>query len=159
MIGEFFVTINECLQKLVGKTLSYAIKSPDMELYDFGFGIDQDSIKEALYILHLLCRFRIVYTDKQGKSKLYTEDTSSKKFHCEILPLIGQKVKRIGTNEVNDIFIDYGAIKMIVLTNADNEESWRYFSTNKDLPHLVVSHNGAYLLGNDGIIWETGEVL
>ena len=50
------------LNELIGKKLNYAIKSPDMELCDFGFGEDEvwkmeDGSERMLppYILHTLC--------------------------------------------------------------------------------------------------------
>lgn len=57
----------EFLRPLVGQPLRYALKSPDTELYDFGFGkpveVTRLGIRRRIgtYSIHALCRFRILW--------------------------------------------------------------------------------------------------
>lgn len=86
---------------LNGQPLLYALKSPDTELYDFGFGNLVDSVnrhgirKEIAEVsLHILCRFKVIWQNHERGVDEYFEDTPSKLFHSEIKRLIGLTVRR-----------------------------------------------------------------
>lgn len=137
----------EFLGILVNKPLCYGLKSPDTELYDFGFGelikvIDRRNKEKVVanYSLHITCRFRII--KKKGDcrtNKCYYEDTPCDVFHSEIKNLVGLCVKRLALSEKNDLWLDFGDYWVVFATFEDGEESWRFFTTNTNEPHLVAS--------------------
>ena len=136
------------LNTLIGQPLSYAIKSPDMDLYDFGFGEEIEvkfskspPRKVAPYTVHALCKFKIIRRNGKIKVFRYYEDTPYEVFHSEIKPLTGLKVSRVGLSEKNDLWLDFGGEYWVVFaTHESEEESWRFFKTyDYDAPHLVVS--------------------
>lgn len=151
------------LQVLVGKSLSGAFKSCDMELYVFGFGNEVKFInfrgEEATaneLALHVLCRFKIM-NRVEKRARNYYEDTSAEKFRENIDKLIGLQVTRVGLSEKNDLWLDIGDYWVVFATwddqdeaeyeDAANRESWRFFSrVEKDSPHLVASSTGVELV-------------
>lgn len=136
------------LQNIVDCPLRYAIKSPDMDLYDFGFGDDISAVgvkgknrMDATYILHVVCRFKVIWKNEGCKVKIYHEDTPADRFHSEIERLIGKKVMRVAISDKNDLWLDFGDCQIVFATFENNEESWRFFTFNKDAPHLVASNS------------------
>lgn len=137
------------LTRLVGKPLCYGIKSPDMDLYDFGFG-ERVRVSSAYWgerdvcthILHATCRFKIIKLGAEASVEIFDEDTPAERFSSRISRLVGLKVKRLALSDKNDLWLDFGDFRMVFATFENGEESWRYFTCNKDEPHLVASDLG-----------------
>ena len=76
----------EFLRPLVGQPLRYALKSPDTELYDFGFGkpveVTRLGIRRRIgtYSIHALCRFKILWDNSEREAEEYCENTPSEEF-------------------------------------------------------------------------------
>ena len=121
------------LQSLVGQSLSYAIKSPDMDLYNFGFG---DSLQ---YILHVVCRLKVIWKDGSSRRDCYDEDTPSDIFSRAIEQILGAPVKRIELSDKNDLWLDCGEFWIVFATFENGEESWRVFAANGVGKHLVAA--------------------
>lgn len=134
------------LHTLVGLPLCYAIKSPDTELYDFGFGnLVEVSSKQGnrkkigTHMLHVLCRFKIIWKRGERRVDRYYEDTPCEVFHFEVSRLIGLKVIRVALSDKNDLWLDFGDYWVVFATFESGEESWRFFTSDIDVSHLVVS--------------------
>ena len=134
----------ECeLRKLVGCPLCYGLKSPNMDLYDFGFGeckevIDWRGGKKLLstYVIHAVCGIKILRHHQNSGSVIYTGDSDSELFHNDIQKLLGLTVNRIALSEKNDLWLDLGEYWLILITYEDEKESWRYFAY--DIPSIDV---------------------
>lgn len=145
------VTYKEALDFLnlvSGKPLRYAIKSPDMELYDFGFGelievINRQGRKKRIgtHILHAICRFKVIWQTGDGRVDKYCEDTPSEEFHAEINRLLGLTVKRVALSDKNDLWLDLGECWIVFATYENGDESWRFFTSDTNMPHLVVANS------------------
>ena len=148
-------TVNECrrldraeaikyLNALIGKPVKYIIKSPDMNLYDFGFG-DTFAVEGALG-LHRMCEYTMhtsssairVFWDNEEESE-YSGNTSSKEVSLLSERLMNSIVKSVALNDKNDLCIDFEICRMVVVTFEDAEESWRVFHVDVDRPHLVAA--------------------
>ena len=136
------------LEELVSQPLCYGFKSPDTELYDFGFGtvVEVDSWRGGkktmcAQTIHALCRFRIIQKIGVTRSEWYYEDTPQHKFNQDIAPLIGLCVKRIALSEKNDLWLDLGDYWIVFVTYETEDESWRFFISNIEQPHLVASNS------------------
>lgn len=135
------------LQLLDGQTLNYGLKSPDMELYDFGFGkiVTAQNIhgkvkKISSYILHAICRFKVI-NKITNQTEVYYEDTPSEVFDARVKHLVGLKVKRVALSQKNDLWLDFGDYWVVFATYENGEESWRFFQSNPDSSHLVASNS------------------
>lgn len=133
------------LQSLVNQPLCYGVKSPDTELYEFGFGSLVETVglrgekKCCTYILHIMCRFKIIYKKEKRPTTQYYEDTPCEKFLSEFQHLIGLNVKRIALSDKNDLWLDLGDYWIVFATCENGEESWRYFTKNQEIPHLIAA--------------------
>ena len=130
------------LDSIIGQKLAYAIKSPDTELYDFGFGEERETEDKRMlppYILHVLCRFKIIHKDGSTKVQICHEDTTPNVFNKKIEPLIGLSVKRVGLSDKNDLWLDFGAY-WVVFATFEDDEAWRFFISGSDMPHLVATN-------------------
>ena len=139
----------EYLQNLVDQSLRYGIKSPNMDLYDFGFNnaIDVSNLhenKKSTYVLHIMCRFKVIWKKGAHRVDRYYEDTPCEKFHSEIKKLIGMKVLRVALSDKNDLWLDFGDCWVVFITFENGEESWRFFTSSIDDPHLVSSDSWLY---------------
>lgn len=134
------------LQTLVDKTLSYGLKSMDTDLYDFGF-INVDNVaswcgegkESCTHFLHATCRFEVICKNGERRVDRYYEDTPCEEFHTNVQHLLGLKVKRVALSEKNDLWLDFGNYWIVFATFENCEESWRFFSSDRTLPHLVAS--------------------
>ena len=138
------------LEKLVNQVLLYGLKSPDTELYEFGFGeletggrLAEGNSELNKYVLHVLCRFKVIGRGQNRQIKIYYEDTPSNEFCSEIQSLIGLKIKRVALSEKNDLWLDFGEYWIVFGTHENGEESWRFFMPNTGKNHLVVSNTWA----------------
>ncbi len=109
------------LENLVGQPLRYGLKSPDTELYDFGFGelvettnYRGDTREVNLHNLHLLCNFKVIDRVKK-EHKIYYDDTDKKEFESDIQALIGLTVKRAELSDKNDLWLDFGNYWVVLL--------------------------------------------
>lgn len=134
------------LQTLVDKPLCYGIKSPDMELYGFGFGEwvsvpgkNNQMHRKCTHIIHVLCNFEVIWRNGRKQVDKYYDDTPHEKFHLEIQKLLGLTVKRVGLGEFNDLWLDLGDFWIVFTTDDGGEESWRFFMSDSGAPHLVAS--------------------
>ena len=135
------------LQTLIGQPLLYALKSPDTELYDFGFGelvevVNRHGIprKIGAHTVHALCRFQVIWKTGERRVDKYYEDTPCETFRAEIQPLLGLQVKRVALSDKNDLWLDFGDYWVVFATFENGEESWRFFTSDIALPHLVASN-------------------
>lgn len=136
----------EFLKRLVGQPLCYGLKSRDLDLYDFGFG-DYDEVwytetkcrKISTYLLHVTCNFRIINRTEKSLSENFCGDTSADRFHDVIQNLFGLCVQRIALSSKNDLWLDLGPYWIVFATFENNEESWRFFSSEDNGPHLVAT--------------------
>ena len=93
------------LQTLINQPLCYGIKSPDTDLYDFGFGELVEVMgwcgkrKSCTQVLHVMCRFKVIWKKEKNRIDEYHEDTNSEKFHVDIMRLVGMAVRRIGLSD------------------------------------------------------------
>lgn len=138
----------EFLQTLVDQPLCYGIKSPNMDLYDFGFGDVISTMNlhgkvknVCTHILHVTCRFKVIWKNGEHRVDKYYEDTSCDKFHSEIKRIIGMKVRRVALSDKNDLWLDFGDYWIVFATFENGEESWRFFVYNTEGPHLVASNS------------------
>lgn len=135
----------EFLQTLVDQPLCYGIKSPDMDLYDFGFGNMTEAVnpyggvKNCTHILHITCRFKMIWKNGEHRVVKYYEDTPCEQFHSEVNRLVGLKVKRVALSDKNDLWLDFGDYWVVFATFENGEESWRLFTSDINSPHLVAS--------------------
>ena len=136
----------EFLNELVGKPLLYVLKSPDTELYDFGFGRLVEKANRfgkrktiGSYILHTLCRIKIIERGRKNKIDIYYEDASCEIVYSGFQRLIGLPIKRVALSDKNDLWLDFGDYWMVVVTFENGEESWRYFTSETERCHLVAS--------------------
>lgn len=134
------------LQTLVGQPLLYAIKSPDTELYDFGFGELIECVNHrgkpkriGTHILHILCRFKVIWKNNERKVDRYYEDTPCEEFNSNIQHVIGLAVKRVALSSKNDLWLDFGACWIVFVTVVSGGESWRFFFSDTEIPHLVAA--------------------
>lgn len=137
----------DSLHSLTEQPLLFAIKSPDTDLYDFEFGelVEVanrlgDKKKIGTHILHVICRFKVIWKNGEHRVDKYYEDTSCEKFHAEIQHLFGLRVKRVALSEKNDLWLDFGDYWVVFATYENGEESWRFFTSDIDTPHLVASN-------------------
>ena len=135
------------LNSIIAQPLVYAMKSPDTELYDFGFGEpvlhpcrNGDLRQIAMYSLHALCRFELIDKTGSNTTTKFYEDTPSGQFQGTIAPVLGRRVKRIALSEKNDLWIDFGEYWIVFVSFENEEESWRFFSADREMPHLVASN-------------------
>ena len=136
----------EFLRTLVNLSLCYGLKSPDTDLYDFGFGNMVNIMnpygggKEVCtHILHVICRFKVIWKNGERRVDKYYEYTPCEKFHSEVQRLLGMKVRRVALSDKNDLWLDFGDYWVVFATFENGEESWRFFTSDIDGPHLVVS--------------------
>ena len=134
------------LHSLTEQPLLYAIKSPDTDLYDFEFGELVEVVnrrgkqkKIGTHILHAICRFKIIWKIGEYRVDKYHEDTPCERFHSEVKRLVGLKVRRVALSDKNDLWLDFGDYLVVFATFENGEESWRFFTSGIDAPHLVAS--------------------
>ena len=135
------------VQILVGKMLCYGIKSPDTDLYDFGFSqkkhVDDPweiPVEEHDLILHATCNFDVVCKNGIRRVDKYHADTPCEEFNSEITNIIGLCVKRVAVGTGNNLWLDFGDYWVVFITFDDGEESWRLFSPIEDGKHLVATN-------------------
>ena len=138
---------------LVGNPMLYAVKSPDTELYAFGLGKLVEAVsfrgrkKEiGTHILHVTCRFKVIWKNGEHRVDIYYEDTPCEKFHSEVKRLVGLKVKRVALSDKNDLWLDFGEYWLVFATFEDGKESWRFFTSDDEDPHLVASHCSLHII-------------
>ena len=136
----------EFLRTLVNLSLCYGLKSPDTDLYDFGFGNIKNTTKPyrgaeevGTLILHVTCRFKVIWKTGESRVDKYDEDTTCEKFHSDVKRLLWLKVRRIALSDKNDLWLDLGDYWIVFATFENGEESWRFFTSDIDAPHLIAS--------------------
>ena len=137
------------LNQIVGLPLINAMKSTEIDLqglYAFGFGQYQEDNRYwkgeefPTYILHVLCRFKVIWKNGQKRVDIYYEDTPNEEFDAGIKSLIGLKVKRVGLSEKNDLWLDFGDYWIVFATYENAEESWRLLTfVNEKNIHLAAT--------------------
>ncbi|MDD6034240.1 MAG: hypothetical protein PUC47_12335 [Oscillospiraceae bacterium] len=139
------LSVLDFLRTLVGQQLRYGIKSPDMDLYDFGFGewmqytgVNGEMHDVCTLTLHVACGFRVFWKD--GGCLTFDANTSSEAFHFAVKRILGLRVKRVWLSDKNDLRLDFGECRVVFITREDGEESWRCFRMDGDGAHLVASN-------------------
>lgn len=134
------------LNTLIGQPLLYVLKSPDTELYDLGFGDIVEVVdwcmqqrKISTYIIHALCRFKVIWRNGEHRIDSYYEDTPCEEVYSKINRLVGLKVSRVGLSDKNDLWLDLGDCWVVFATYENGEESWRFFTSDNSIHHLVAS--------------------
>lgn len=127
-----------CKSLLLGATIDYALKSPDMNLYDFGFTYHLPNSPASQKIaLHVMCSF--VAKIGTFEEKRYYGDSSNLHFYEHFNCLIGKSVCGISLGEKGDLGINFGQSHIKITPADDGNESWRIFCDCKYSSHLVVS--------------------
>lgn len=134
------------IQTLIDCPLLYAIKSPDTELYDFGFGELVDTLnrqgkrkKIGTHMIHALCRFKVIWKNGSRRVDRYFEDTPYEVFFSDAKRFVGLKVLQVALSDKNDLWLDLGDYWIVFATYENGEESWRLLTSNRDIPHMVAS--------------------
>ena len=135
------------LQSLIGQSLCYGLKSPDTDLYDFGFGVINEMTTRknekqmiCAYSIHAICRFKIIGRTGEHEVNMYFEDTPSEHFQTDVQRMIGLCVKRVALSDKNDLWLDLGDYWIVFATYENGKESWRYLAFDKSHVHLVASN-------------------
>ena len=119
-----------------------------MFFYDFGFGelirtidtYDGKIRKNSTFALHTSCAIEVIWRDGSKHIDVFLEDTSCDKLNSVMERLVGVPIKRVDLSEKNDLWLDLGVCWIVIATNDDGEESWRFFDPNSDKPHLIASN-------------------
>lgn len=134
------------LNTLIEQPLVYCLKSPDTELYDFGFGSFVDIVTRrgnkhtiCTHTIHALCPVNIIHKTGTMQSQWYYDDTPHEIFQDDAAPMIGLRIKRVALSEKNDLWLDLGDYWMVFVTYENEDESWRFFVSDADKPHLVAA--------------------
>lgn len=139
---------NSYLQQIVGCTLSYGLKSPDLDLYDFGFTCKLTETSEKwpegaginFCYLHVVCPIKFIISNESNHVSSFDKDSSYETFRNEIKRVLGATVKRVAMSDKNDLWLDLGTFWLVFITYEDSEESWRFFTSDEAKPHLVASN-------------------
>lgn len=131
------------VQQLEGKYLCYSIKSPDTDLYDFGFSEQKESDLNKSdcfwFFLHITCEFKVIR--KNQCADYYDANTPASHFSSNMRRLIGLQVQRVTLSEKNDLWLDLGKCWVVFITFETNLESWRFFTSSSKDAHLVGSNS------------------
>lgn len=140
---------DKLIDALVGKQFRYGFKSPDMDLYDLGFGCDivfmnaDGKRQEACqFALHLVGGIFAYWKD--GRKEEFYGNTHPSAFQKSIQNLIGENVRRVALSDKNDLWLDLGQCNIVIVTLDSGDESWRLFTPGADAPHLVASNISLY---------------
>ena len=125
------------LYDVIGKPLCYAIKSPDIDLFDLGFGLDEES---WIYALHATCPIKVIRRNGSRQVECYFGDTTSGVFASGIHQVIGVPVKRVALSTKNDLWLDFGDWWVVAITIENGEESWRFID-REDIDKQVIASN------------------
>lgn len=109
------------LDTMVKRPLRWAIKSPDVELFDLGFGGEGETLPP--YVIHAICTVKVV-PHKKRLVQLYQGTADSGKFREEMEELLGLPVLRTSLSDKHDLWLDLGDYWVIFVTFEDGEESW-----------------------------------
>lgn len=142
--------IEEYLRCLVGRPLQYGIKRSDFDLFQLGFGECVAVEKWQGQVLEIN-KFAVHFDSaiylywENGNIDRFFSSTKEASFNAVISSLIGRRVRRIALSEKNDLWIDLGKCRMVIVTRDDEEESWRYFQPRTECPHLIASGSSLIL--------------
>ncbi len=163
-----FYDANSFLQMLVGQPLLCSWKFPYWDdLFEIGFGnwvCKDNNINDLLtfplgrwllalpefsrkgrtnkgceYAIHAMCPIKVIWRKGKHKVKVFDENTSPVSFYEMTKSLTGMVVKRVSLSPKNDLWIDLDAVWIVIVTNEDEEESWRFIPPKQNEPHLVVA--------------------
>ena len=137
------VEASDYLQHLINQPLQYGLKSPDMDLFDIGFGEYININNVCKYAIHFTYGIKLYW--KNGKKEEFDSMASHIQFNSSIKALVGAKVKRIALSEKNDLWLDMGECHMVIVTEDSAEESWRFFWPSCDRPHLIGTSVDLYM--------------
>ena len=136
----------EYLSSIIGLPLHYVLKSPDTELYDFGFGKPREidnwygKIRKLCpYTLHVLCDFSVLDSRERIEEIEFDGNSTPEKEEPVMKGLVGKKVQAVKVIQNHDLIIDFKFKRLWFITNSDSEESWRFFATDLKQPHIVAS--------------------
>lgn len=136
----------EFVSQLVGWSFAYGIKSPDMDLYDFGFVKAENAksydgnVDSCRYILHAMCRFKIIWQSQARDKEIYHEDTPADVFHERVNRILGLPINRATLSDKNDLWLDLGKCWIVFATHEGREdESWCLFVRGLKGPFLSAT--------------------
>lgn len=148
------ITLQEFVSELEGWSFVYGIKSPDMGLYDFGFVKAEDAksydgnVDSCRYILHAMCRFKIIWRNGTSKVEKYYEDTPADVFREKVKRILGLPIHRSSLSEKNDLWLDLGECRIVFATYEEQEaDSWVLFVRGLKGPFLAATDTSAYFIG------------
>lgn len=147
------MTPQEFVSELEGWSIAYGIKSPDMDLYDFGFvkaenAISYDgNVDSCRYILHAMCRFEIIWQNGTKDVEAYYEDTPADVFREKVKRILGLPIRRPSLSEKNDLWLDLGECWIVFATYEEQEaDSWVLFVRGLKGPFLAATDTSAYFV-------------
>lgn len=132
------------LNKLIGHPIIYAIKSPDMDLCDFGFGFSNDyqfakdgtACMQPLFAIHSVCLVGI--QEKHSNNTNWSSwDTPATIFKKMFQVCLGCTVKTVCISKRGNLTIDLGVYIVKFIANDPLEENWRFFRLGLSDKHVV----------------------
>lgn len=124
------------LDTMVKQPLRWAIKSPDVELFDLGFGGEGETMPP--YVIHAICPVKVV-SHQNRQVHVFQGNADPGKFRKDMEGLLGLQVLRTSLSDKHDLWLDLGDYWVIFVTFEDGEESWRFFQPHQQEPHLVAT--------------------
>ena len=124
------------LETMLGQPLQWAIKSPDLELFDVGFGGEGKDLPP--FVIHAICPVKVV-SHATRQVRVYQGNADAEGFRRDLEGLYGLSLRRVALSEKHDLWLDLGEYWLIFVTFEDGEESWRFFRPHQPQPHLVAT--------------------
>ena len=136
--------IESYLRSIVGSPLQYGIKHSDLNLFQLGFGDcvsfehwKGQTLEINRYAIHFDSAIHLYWKD--GEVDRFEPNAEENMFSSVISKLMGRYVERVALSDKNDLWIDLGICRIVVVTRDDDMESWRFFQPRTSHPHLIAS--------------------
>ena len=139
------------LQELVGQPLRSGFKVADCELYHLGFGdevwftskLTGETIPTDQYVLHMLWEIAVFRKADRELISLFECDTPPEEFAPFVEKMLGSTVKRAKILPKHHyLLLDFGETIVILRTDEDGGESWRFFRGGDNSAHMVATCDG-----------------
>lgn len=138
------------MQELVGQPLRSGFKVADCELYHLGFGgevwftskLTGETIPTDQYVLHMLWEIAVFRKADRELISLFECDTPPEEFAAFVEKMLGSTVKRVKLLSEHFLLLDFGEIVVVMRTDEDGGESWRFFRGGGRSAHMVATYNG-----------------
>lgn len=141
------------LDEIIGYPLIYTIKSPDMDLCNFGFGFagEYPSAKHdstyvrPIFAIHSVCLVSL--QDKRtGITEHIFEDTPHTVFGNTFHNVLGGIVKRVAITKRGNLSVELESHIIKFTATYIDEENWRFFRLESPEKHIVEIGRRIYFL-------------